>query len=63
MVAGEGQAPHIYLAKNTKVSEDYEISYVIDIDYIHWKFIYSLFPAKGLPKGNILSYHLCVARV
>ena len=35
MVAGEGQAPHIYFkAKNTKISEDYEISYVIDIDYI-----------------------------
>ena len=34
MVAGEGQVPHIYLAKNTKISEDYEISNVIDIDYI-----------------------------
>ena len=34
MVAGEGQAPHIYLAKNAKISEDYEISNVTDIDYI-----------------------------
>ena len=34
MVAGEGQAPHIYLTKNTKISEDYEISNVNDIDYI-----------------------------
>ena len=34
MVAGEGQAPHIYLAKGAEVSEGYGISYVIDIDYI-----------------------------